>query len=122
MVFKALYCNLLTSYDLDYRDQKNKAMVRVLSYRNDTEHWTLEIYITQYIDCHNDQKKLNKHAYQDIIDRNKVTYLLNGVKSSEWHPVIMQINADTAVRVNFDKAQKNLFDYMAITENRRFRA
>ena len=94
--YRLLANNLQTTNEMDLEYQRNNQRIQQLTYERDTDNWDLDMFICAHKDCHNIQDKLHdEYDYQNFQGRDKVTRLLEGIRNSEYNPVIMSINLDT---------------------------
>ena len=127
LAVRLLAKNLQTSNEMDLECQQNLQTVSKLTYEKDSSHWSFDKFTLAHKRSHNIQNKLfSDHGYRNFEEREKVTWFLDGIKNSEFNPVILSINLDAGVdgaRNNFEKANLLIKNYKMImdsqTTNRR---
>ena len=106
---------------MDDLNLQNKAAILCLCYGGETRSWGIVKYVNAHKQQHHAQAKLhNDHGFNDIEDREKVTMLINGIKTGEYDTAVLSINSDTSgARNNFEKAQLRLLEYKSLIDERK---
>ena len=91
---------------------QNKAAILRLRFNGETRSWGIVKYINTHKQHHHAQAQLhNDHGFNDFEDREKVTMLINGIKTGEYAAAVLSINSDTSRACNnFEKAQLRLLE------------
>ena len=91
-----------------------------LEYKGESKGWTLLKYVAVHKKCYADQSNLNiSHNFPDFTEREKITALIDGIKTNQYEIPIVNINNDTfGARIDFDKANEMLIECKSMTDSR----
>ena len=71
--------------------------------------WTLDKYRVAHKRCHTIQNESHReHGFQDVLPRDKVNILLEGIKHPGFDTVIITIKDNSAMREYFEAAQARI--------------
>ena len=117
---RLMKASLVTSNALDDEHTLNRKTMLALEYKDQGKNWTLLKYIAAHKQCHAKQIDLSvSHNYPDFTEREKVTALLDGIKTDKYYIPIVNIQNDSfGARINFDKATEMLLSFQAISDGR----
>ena len=112
--------SLMSSNAADEANTKNRRDLLALEYKSETKGWGLLKYVSGMKKCHADQSTLHiSYNFPDFTEREKVTALIDGIKTDKYDIPVVNIQNDTfGARINFDRANEMLIEYKAITDGR----
>ena len=112
--------SLISSNAADEANTKNRRDLLALEYKGETKGWGLLKYVAGMKKCHADQSTLHiSYNFPDFTEREKVTALIDGIKTNLYDSPIVNIQNDTfGARIDFDKANEMLIKFKSMTDSR----
>ena len=122
--FRPLCSNLSNANSRDLEDIDNKNRIQSLTWSGDTANWTFDKFVLAHKECHIIQNRLHgDYGYQNFDLRDKVTRFTQGIRSTEYTSVILQIHGNhDGSRTDFEKSHMLVSDFKQILENQKKRS
>ena len=120
LALRLMQASLVTTNALDDEHTANRKTMLALEWKDNSRTWTLIKYIAAHKLCHAKQSDLSiNHNYSDFTEREKVTALLDGIKSKEYLlPMVNIQNDNQGARMQFEKACEMLLSFQSLIDNR----
>ena len=101
----AMQINSLGSNAIENRYSENQDMIRNILYHGEKSRWGINRYVLEHKKCHEERYQLVIHGHHDFTEREKVYYLLRGIKVHDLEATITMIESSDEHRENFESAQ-----------------
>ena len=102
---RAIRENQLGTFALDARHTESGKIIRSLAYFGERSKTKWHNYVVAHKRCHKIQLGLEEHNFHDFTNREKVTFLLDGIRVNTLEAPILSITMDSSYREDFEKAQ-----------------
>ena len=103
-------------YALDKRNAKNHKDIHALAYHSEKKSHNWKTCVFGHNKCHDVQTALVEQEFNDFTDREKVTFLLEGIKCDMLDSVISVISSK-AVCADFEATQLVLAEHIRMLWN-----
>ena len=114
----AIWANYNGPHATDSRHQKVRKDITELKYYGEKRHSTWSKYTAKHKELHVAAAILAQQGYSDFTEREKVTYLVDGVQTNELDVPLNIINASATMRSNFEEAQMHVAEHIRLRKGR----
>ena len=118
LALMAIWANYNGPHAIDSRHQKVRKDITELKYYGEKRHATWSKYTAKHKELHVAAAILAEQGYSDFTEREKVTYLVDGVQTNELDVPLNIINASATMRSNFEEAQMHVAEHIRLRKGR----
>ena len=115
---KYIWLNEFGPNAIDARVQKVKKDIAAIAYTGEKKNFKWPNYVGRHKSCHNTMAKLVPHGYSDFTAREKVTYLIGGVKCNDLDVPINTIQSNAKYRSDFEESQLFIAEHIRMVKER----
>ena len=101
----AMFVNSLGKNAIENRFSEAQERIRGIVYRGEKARWNWDRYVLEMKKCHEERYALVIHGHADLTDREKVYYLIKGIKTPDLEATVTLIESSPEHREDFDAAQ-----------------
>lgn len=112
LAFLSLYGHYLGVNNVDNMAAAAERQLQSASYMGEGRRWTFEKYIRLQVEQHHILENLVQFGYAGIDNRSKVRHLLDGIKTTKFDAVKMQIMASSDLMKDFDRCVNLYKDFI----------
>ena len=101
----AMHVNSLGKNAIENRFSEAQEKIRTIVYSGEKSRWNWDRYVLEMKKCHEERYALVIHGHADLTDREKVYYLIKGIKTPDLEATVTLIESSPDHREDFDAAQ-----------------
>lgn len=112
LAFLSLYGHYLGVNNVDNMAAAAERQLQSASYTGEGRRWTFEKFVRLQVEQHHILENLVQFGYAGIDNRSKVRHLLDGIKTTKFDAVKMQIMASSDLMKDFDRCVNLYKDFI----------